>query len=308
MELRHLRYFCAVAEEQNFTSAARSLHVTQSGVSGQIKDLERELGVALLRREQRGVTLTPEGEVFLREAQDILARIKHATDIVARVSQGKFSELRIGICGTAAPPFLPPLIRKFKERHPGVLVSLKDIEPVRQPSALADSEIDIAFAREIPAEFRKTLGREIYFSEPVVAALPLGHKLCDSNTIQLKQLSGERIILYSREAAPKLFDEIVAMCKRAKFSPNIVDTPRQEQTILAMVEAGEGIALAPASLRNLRPAGVSFKPLHDKRCQVNVMLAWRQGDTDAIRDGFLNLLRKSRSNIERAMQESPARV
>jgi DNA-binding transcriptional LysR family regulator len=304
MELRHLRYFCAVAEEQSFTSAARRLHVSQSGVSGQVRDLERELGVALLRRNQREVILTPEGEAFLHEAQEILARVKQAAEIVARVSQGDYRQLRIGICGTAAPPFLPPLIREFKERHPGVLVSLKDIEPVRQPSALTDSEIDIAFARDIPAEFRTTLGSEIYFSEPIVAVVPRGHDLYDSNPIQLRQLSSERIILYSREAAPKLFDEIIAMCKRAKFSPHIVDTPRLEQTVLAMVEAGEGIALVPASLRNLRPDSVSFKALRDKKCQVNVLLAWRQGDPDAIRDGFLSLLRKNRPDIGRVVEES----
>jgi DNA-binding transcriptional LysR family regulator len=303
MELRHLRYFCAVAEEQSFTSAARRLHVSQSGVSGQVRKLEAELGVTLLRRNQRDVALTPEGAMFLREAQEILARVKQAEEMVARVSQSQHGNLRIGICGTAAPPFLPPIIREYKKRHPGVIVSLKDIEPVRQPSALADSEIDIAFAREIPATFRKTLGSEIYFTEPIIAAVPRGHELYDSNPIQLKQLSAERIILYSREGAPKLFDEIVAMCKRAKFSPNIVDTPRQEQTILAMVEAGEGIALAPASLRNVRSNGVSFKTLRDKKCQVNVLLAWRQNDPNAIRDGFLNLLRKSQPDIERAMQE-----
>ena len=183
-------------------------------------------------------------------------------------------------------------------------MSLKDIEPVRQPSALTNSEIDIAFAREMPAEFRKTLGSEIYFSEPIVAVVPRGHELYDPNPIQLRQLSSERIILYSREAAPKLFDEIIAMCKWAKFSPNIVDTPRQEQTVLAMVEAGEGIALVPSSLRNLRPNSVYFRTLREKKCQVNVFLAWRQGEPDAIRDGFLSLLRKNRPNMERSIKET----
>jgi DNA-binding transcriptional LysR family regulator len=304
MELRHLRYFCAVAEEQSFTSAARRLHVSQSGVSGQVRNLEEELGVTLLRRNQREVALTPEGAVFLRDAQEILARVKQAAEIVARASQGEYGKLRIGICGTASPPFLPRLIREFKRRHPGVILSLKDIEPVGQPSALADSKIDIAFARSIPPEFRKTLRSEIFLSEPIVAVLPRGHELCDSNPIQLRELSGERIILYGREAAPDLFDEIIGMCKRAKFSPNIVDTPRLWQTVLTMVEAGEGIALVPASVQNLRSKDVLFKTLCDKKCQVDVILAWRQNDPDAIRDGFLNLLRKNRPTIDRAAQES----
>jgi DNA-binding transcriptional LysR family regulator len=304
MELRHLRYFCAVAEEQSFTSAARRLHVSQSGVSGQVKDLEAELGVTLLRRNQREVALTPEGALFLHEAQEIIARVGRAAELVTRASQGQYGKLTIGLCGPATSPFLPRLVREFKRRQPGVMLSLKDIEPARQPSALANQEIDIGFTRSIPPEFRKTLRSEIYFSEPIVAAMPRGHELLETAPIQLSQLATERLILYAREAAPELFDEIIAMCKRAKFSPNIVDTPRVWQTVLTMVEAGEGIALVPACAQHLRSNDVSFKTLRDKKCQVDVVLAWRQSDPDAIRDGFLNLLRKSRPNIERAVQES----
>jgi len=306
MELRHLRYFCAVAEEQSFTSAARRLHVSQSGVSGQVRDLEAELGATLFQRNQREVTLTPEGVVFLREAKEILTHVDHATELVTRASQGQYGKLRIGLCGPATSPFLPRLIREFRRRQPGVMLSLKDIEPARQPSALADQEIDIGFTRSVPSEFRKTLRSEVYFSEPIVAALPRDHDLLDTNPIQLSQFSTERIILYAREAAPELFDAIIAMCKRAKFSPNIVDTPRLWQTVLTMVEAGEGIALVPSCVQNLRSNGVVFNPLRDKKCHVDVVMAWRQGEPDVIRDSFLNLLRKSRPNNERAARESTA--
>ena len=185
-----------------------------------------------------------------------------------------------------------------------MLLSLKDIEPARQPSALANREIDIGFTRSVPAEFRKTLRSEIYFSEPVVAVLPRGHALEDSEAIQLAQLTAERIILYAREGAPELFDAIIAMCRRAKFSPSIVDTPRLWQSVLTMVEAAEGIALVPACVQHLRSNGVSFRALRDKKCHVDVVMAWRQSDPDAIRDGFVNLLRKSRPDSERAMQGS----
>jgi DNA-binding transcriptional LysR family regulator len=294
MELRHLRYFCAVAEELSFTAAARRLHVSQSGVSGQVRDLEAELGITLLRRNQREVALTPEGAVFLREAQEILAHAGRASELAVRASQGQFGKLTIGLCGPATSRFLPRLIREFRKRQPGVMLSLKDIEPARQPSALANHEIDIGFTRSIPPEFRKTLRSEIYLSEPIVAVLPRGHELHDTNPIQLSQLSAERVILHAREAAPELFDAIIAMCKRAKFSPNIVDTPRLWQTVLTMVEAGEGVALVPACVQHLRSNDVVCKALRDKRCQVDVVLAWRDSDPDAIRDGFLNLLRKGR--------------
>jgi DNA-binding transcriptional LysR family regulator len=306
MELRHLRYFCAVAEENSFTSAARRLNVSQSGVSGQVRALEGELGVTLLQRNQREVALTPEGAVFLREAQEILSRAERAVELVTRASQGEYGKLTIGLCGPATSPFLPRLIREFRRRQPGVMLSLKDIEPAQQPSALANREIDIGFTRRIPAEFRKTLRSEIYFSEPIMAVLPRGHSLEGANAIQISQLSSERIILNSRGTAPELFDAIIAVCKRAKFSPNIVDTPRLWQTVLTMVEASEGIALVPACVQHLRSSGVLFKALRHTKCQVDVVLAWRQDDPDAIRDSFLNLLRRNRPNIERAPQESIA--
>src|SRR5271165_346221 len=128
MELRHLRYFCAVAEHQSFTLAARRLHVSQSGVSGQVRDLEKEIGIALLQRNSRQVSLTPEGAIFLREAREILQHSERAVDLAVRASRGQFGKLTIGLCGPATAPFLPRLIRGFRKRQPGVNLSLKDID------------------------------------------------------------------------------------------------------------------------------------------------------------------------------------
>jgi len=304
MELRHLRYFCAVAEEQSFTSAARRLHVSQSGVSGQIRDLEKELGVMLLRRNRREVMMTPEGAVFLREAQELLAHAQRAIDMVTRTSQGQYGKLTVGLCGPATAPFLPRLIREFRRRQPGVVLSIRDFEPARQPGALANREIDIGFTRGVPAEHRDALRSEVFFSEPIVAAVPGGHALENEEAIQLAQLSGERFVLYAREGAPELFDTIIAICRKAKFSPHIVDTATVWQSILTLVEAGEGVALVPGCVQHLRSRGVYFKPLRDRNCEVDVVMAWRRNDPDAIRDGFVNLLRKSRLGIQRAMLES----
>src|SRR6202000_2281640 len=126
-----------------FTLAAQYLHVSQSGVSGQVRALENELGVKLLRRNQRDVSLTPEGAVFLPEALEILAHSERAVALTVRASQGQYGKLSIGLCGPATAPFLPRFIRDFRERNPGVALSLKDIEPARQPEALATGTIDI---------------------------------------------------------------------------------------------------------------------------------------------------------------------
>jgi DNA-binding transcriptional LysR family regulator len=302
MELRHLRYFCAVAEEQSFTRAARRLHVSQSGVSGQIRDLESEMGTALLRRNRRAVSLTPEGAIFLNEAREILAHTERAVEMVARATRGQLGKISVGLCGPATAPFLPRVIREFRKRQPGVTLALKDIEPAQQPGALANGEIDIGFTRSIPPEFRKTLCNEVFLREPIVAVLPRGHVLEKEERIQLAQLASERFILHARESAPELFDAIVGLCRKAKFSPKIADTPRMWQSVLTMVEAGEGVALVPACVQHLRADGIAFKALYDRNCSVDVVLAWRDNEPDAIRDGFLNLLRKNRGEIERTMQ------
>ena len=294
MELRHLRYFCAVAEQCSFTLAARRLHVSQSGVSGQIRALEREIGITLLRRNQRAVALTPAGAVFLGEAREILARSERAVQLAVSASQGSHGQLTVGLCGPATAPVLPALIREFRKRQPGVTLTLKDLEPTRQPSALAERVIDVGFTRSIPPEFKKILGSEVYFREPVIAALPKGHPLCTTQTFKLVQFANERLILYHREGAPELFDAIIAFCRRTKYSPQPVACPTQWQSVLTLVEAGEGVALVPACVQRLRSDGVIFRALHNQSLLVDVILAWRRSEPDVIRDEFLDLLRKNR--------------
>ena len=302
MELRHLRYFCAVAKNESFTVAAKQLHVSQSGVSGQINDLESEIGVKLLRRNRREVSLTREGELFFVEAQQILARSEHAIDLAVRASRGQVGKLTIGLCGPATAPFLPRLIRTFRQRLPGVVLALKDFDPARQPEALVSGEIDIGFTRSVPGEFRKALSSEVLFREPILAALPPGHALArQEEGIQLAQLASESFILYPRDCAPSLFDEIVALCKRARFSPRVVGSPSEWQSVLTLVEAGEGVSIIPACVRQLRSNGVVFKKLLDAGCESDVVVAWRQ-EQDTLRDGFLDLLRKNRPEMERLMQ------
>lgn len=298
MELRHLRYFCAVAEEQSFTLAARRLHVSQSGVSGQVRDLEQELGVALFRRNQRSVSLTPEGSAFLSEARDILDRTDRAVEMVAQAAKGHRGKLKIGLCGPATAPFLPRLIREFRKREPGILLSLRDLDPAHQPEALMSGEIDVGFTRGIPASLRGTLASEVFFREPLVAALPHGHELESINAISLKNLADDRFVLYARENAPELFDAILSLCRRARFSPDIVDTPSLWQSVLTMIEAGEGVSIVPESVKQLRSRDVAFRPLQDRGCTVEVVLSWRANAPDAVLESFLALLRTHQAEVK----------
>jgi DNA-binding transcriptional LysR family regulator len=295
-----LRYFCAVAEEQSFTLAARRLHVSQSGVSGQVRDLEQELGVALFRRNQRSVSLTPEGSAFLSEAQDILDRSDRAVKMVARAAKGSYGQLKVGLCGPATAPFLPRLIREFRKRQPGISLSLRDLEPARQPEALVSGEIDVGFTRGIPALLRGTLANEVFFRESLVAVLPQGHRLENSGAISLKNLASDRFVLYARENAPELSDAILSLCKRARFSPDIVDTPSLWQSVLTMVEAGEGVSIVPECVKYLQSRDIAFRPLRDRGCAVEVVLAWRANGPDAVRESFLALLRAHQAEVKRS--------
>ena len=298
MELRHLRYFCAVAEHGSFTAAARQLNVSQSGVSGQVRDLEKEIGVNLFQRKQREVTLTPEGSVFFREAREILIRADRAVEVAVRSSQGVSGTLTVGLCGPVTAAFLPKLIRKFRKQFPGVTLALRELAPSAQIEALLNGQIDVAFTRGIPAGSKPLLGHELLVREPLVVALPKGHPLASEQTVALNCLAKERLILYCREGAPEVFDAIVTMCKKAKFSPRIGDTPRSWQSILTMVEAGEGVALVPSCVKYLRSNDVIFRLLADKGCEVDAIFAWRRNESGSVTDSFLTLLRAKRAELQ----------
>jgi DNA-binding transcriptional LysR family regulator len=291
MELRHLRYFCAVAEQRSFTYAARQLNVSQSGVSGQVRDLEAEIGVSLLLRNRREVALTPEGTVFFEEAKEILLRAERAVELTLRASRGQSGRLTVGLCGPVTAPILPRIIRRFRKRYPGVSVAIREYTPAEQMDALVSGKIDIGFTRTIPAEARPLIHHEILFRERVIAALPKGHPLAVETPVSLAALAEERIVLYCRDGAPAVFDSIIAMCRKAKFSPRIADTPSSWQAVLTVVEAGEGIALVPECVQQLRAMDIVFRPLQPAGCRLDAIVAWRRGEANAMLEGFLALLR-----------------
>ena len=294
MELRHLRYFCAVAEERNFTAAGRRLNLSQSGVSGQIRDLEREIGVKLLRRNQRDVALTPEGAVFVEEARDILARAERAVEMARKASHGQSGKLTVGLCGPVTALFLPKLIRTFRKQHPGVTLSLKERAPSEQVGALLNGEIDVAFTRTVPVEAKHLIKSELLFREPVVAAIPKDNPLAKEAKILLSRLTGEPLVLLTREAGPDIFDPIIAMCRRARLTPKMAATAASWQSVLTLVEAGEGIGLIPACVQQLRSNDVVFRPL-DGACRLDAIVAWRRDEANAVRESVLDMLRDKRA-------------
>ncbi len=299
MELRHLRYFCAVADSGSFSEASRALHVSQSTISEQIADLEAEIGGALLDRSSRRSRLTAGGLIFLAEARRILISADHAVDLTQRSLQGKVGTLSVGFFLWGAGGFFPRIIREYRRLHPEVRLSLSEMDTPSQMEALEAGKIDVGFTRPLQAPFHRTLLSELLYLDPVVAVLPRDHPLTQ-RSISVAQLAAERFVLCERRVAPALFDNILGLCTSAGFSPEIVNTSATWAGVLTLVESGEGISLVPSGVRHLRTRGIVFRALKPETVQVGLSVAWNPQNEGVIQQDFLKLVRANKERIQRS--------
>ncbi len=277
MELRHLRYFVTVAEELHFGRAARKLHISQPPLSMQIRALENELGVTLLKRTQRSVALTQAGNALLGEARHILARVDQAVLMTRRASRGEIGELAIGFISVADYNVLPVVLREFRRAFPLVNLTLRESTTDAQIRDLLAGRIDVGFV--LPPINEPSLESIPILREPLIAALPDKHPLARKpGKLALENLRDAPFILFPRPYAPGLYDDVVSCCKAAGFSPRVGQEAIQMQTIVSLVSAELGVALIPASLTNLRRTGVTYKALKGGSPLTEVHLAWRRGD------------------------------
>ena len=300
MELRHLRYFCAVADWNGFNRAARALHTSQSSISAQIRDLEQEIGVKLLNRTQSQVTLTSAGERFLEESRKVVAAADRAVDIAQRTARGEIGSLTIGflIWGTGA--FFPGIIRGFRQLHPGVQLSVEMLSRA-QPEALLNGSIDVGFMRPLEPPYDSQLRSELLYTDPVVAVLPADHRLA-GGPLRLHDLTEERFVVCDRDIAPSFFDKITSLCAQAGFSPKIVQTSNLVSSVLTLVEAGEGVTLLPSGLQHSRFSDLSFCPLIDPGGGIDLVMAWspnREGETHK---SFLDFMRSKKKFIRHPLK------
>lgn len=298
MELRHLRYFIAVAEEGHVTRAAERLGMQQPPLSQQICGLEQELGVQLFRRKPRGVELTDAGRALLSDARAILAHIEHAFASTRRTARGEQGRIAIGFTSSAPfHPFVPRVIRAFREAFPLVSLTLEESGTTEMIGDLREERVDAAFIRT-PVSDPAGLVVDRLLEEAMVVALPSQHRLAQSGRsgtgVNLQRLSGETFIVYRRHTGPGLYDAIIAACHAAGFSPLVGQEAPRIVATLNLVAAGLGLSIVPASLQRMQMDGVIYRRLTGvTQPKAPLHMASRRGDTSSVVRQFLTLVRQT---------------
>lgn len=296
IELRQLRYFVAVAEENHFGRAAARLHMTQPPLSQTIQALEAALGILLFERTRRSVALTPAGEALLPEARRILQQAAALPDLARRAASGESGMLSLSFVSTADYSVLPPLLREFRERHPQIHIDLREATTDVQLEDLMHGRIDAGLL--IPPlhdKARLELDYLAVISEPLVLATPQGLKsLRGRRTTRLEEVADMPLIIFPRRIAPAFYDAILGCFRDVGLTPRIGQEAIQMQTIVGLVSAGMGIALVPQSVSNLKRPGVEYRPLEDGAVSIETGLAWRRDNRSPVLRTFLELLRRKK--------------
>ena len=272
MDLRRLRYFVAVAEELHFGRAAQRLNISQPPLSVQIRTLEREIGAPLLIRTQRRVELTEAGRVLLEEARRLLGQAEAAVIHVRRAAEGTVGRLTVGFVSTVDYSILPPLVRRFRQKYPGITLKLLELTGDRQQALLQSGELDLGLSI-LPSPASDLTMRPV-FREPLIAAVPASHPLAARRRAALRSLAAEPFIQFPRELAPGLYDLAIAACQKAGFTPNLSQEAIQMQTILGLVAAGLGVAVVPRCMSKLQRADVHYLSLDARGFEVETVALW----------------------------------
>jgi DNA-binding transcriptional LysR family regulator len=285
-----LRYFMTLAEELNFTRAAQRLHMSQPPLSKQIKQLETELGSRLFDRIGRGVRLTEAGELLFAEARRILSQIEQTQSLIQRVGRGEVGRITLGFTPSAANEVLPPILLEVGNRYPEVELSLHEMKADQLVDRLSNRWIDVAFLL-LPFEDDR-FHCKVVSREPLVVALPSEHPLASEPTVRMRALANEPFVLPARHRyMPGVYGLVTALCRRAGFTPNAVQKDVwQMQTILGLVGGSIGVALVPASFRDLHRKGVVYKEVRDFDPTVEMGAIWRRDDTTPVLHSFLEVV------------------
>jgi DNA-binding transcriptional LysR family regulator len=291
VELRHLRYFVAVAEERHFGRAAARLHIAQPPLSQQIRRFEAELGEPLLFRTTRSVELAPAGEVMLERGREILAAADSAMEDARRAARGEYGRLAIGFTGSSTYELLPALAAALGQELPGVVLDLQgELLTPAQVARLLDGTLDLGLLR--PPVHQRELSTEVLRTEPLIAVLPRSHPLAESEVVPLEQLEGEPFVTYPSHFRSVLHDAVEDACEAHGFKPLAAHEVAETATLVSFVAAGLGVSLVPASVRNMTVQGAVYRPLAQDATRVELAAAWRRDDDRPVLARALDVIRR----------------
>lgn len=302
MDLRHLRYFVAVADEQNFTRAAEKLHISQPPLSRQIQDLEEELGLALFERGSRPLKLTEGGRFFYGHATRLLEQAAQAIRTTKRIAQMQ-RRLVIGFVPSTIYGALPRLVRLFRAAQPQTELALVEMSSVEQIEALKNGRIDVGFGRVRLDD--PSVKREILREEPLVAAIPMEHELAQGRgPLSLTEIAKHDHLVYPRNPRPSYADQVLALFRDLGVEPRAVYEVQELQTALGLVASGMGLCLVPASANRMRPDEVIYRPVAEAKAVSPIIMSTRIHDqsTDIV------LLRSLIDDIYREWAEESQRI
>jgi DNA-binding transcriptional LysR family regulator len=290
MELRHLRYFVAVADRLHFGRAAADLRIAQPSLSQQIRRLESELGAELLERTKRRVQLTEMGRLLLPHAREILAQADRAAVLARGVKPAKAGRLRVGIALWVDPIPAIEAVRRLHDVNPGISVELRRLPVPLQLAALREERLDVGLVR--PPVEEPTLESQTLAAEPFVVALSASHRLASRRRVPMMALADEAHVLPPRETMPILYDLALKACRDGGFIPRVRGEADHPEAALGLVAAGIGAALVPAWLRRLRAPGIVFRPLTISPRVLQTVAAWRREAGSPLVGVFLRILRE----------------
>ncbi|CAE7322925.1 alsR [Symbiodinium sp. KB8] len=290
IELRHLTYFQVVAEELHFRRAAERLHITQPGLSRQIKQLEEVIGVTLFVRDKRSVQLTESGKFLLEEVDAIRNQLNQIIETTRLIGKGEEGELRIGFVGSAMHGIIPDLLKQLSEQFPKIHTRLDQLDNRQQIEAITHDRLDIGFIRS--QQIPEGVMRLEVFNEPFSLVVPEKHALRQQNFRQIDQLKEEHFILFSQDYSYDYYQLVMSVFEDRGFAPKVIHRSVHPSTIFRLVEQGLGVAIVPSSLQSGFNLKVRFISLDKIRQRTVLSAIWKRNNRNPVLSKFLEFVRK----------------
>ena len=302
MELRHLRYFIAVAEEENVSRAAGKLHLSQPALSRQIRDLEDELGFLLLERSAKSVRLTDAGRTFLTEARAVLERADEAVK-AARESASGAGELHVGYAPTLTARILPQTLRAFQASLPKIRVRLHDLSTEEMLAGLREEKLQVAFVIKLPASMLRGLQFEELMRDDFCVAVSPEHPFSRKRSVTLEEVAREPLVTYSRKDYPEAYESLIALFAAVKSKPRIAEEHDSASSLIAAVEVGNAVTIAPRSLACTAGPRLKLIGLSPAPSPLVIGAAWRRAGVTAATESFLKSAKEAGKKFKDLMAQ-----